>query len=263
MENRLKTLAALVTTAVVLVIAGGIARFTQPQSQSQTPDPNQDEGAVETVASITLSSQPFPLTVGPSSLSVLLTSGDNAPIEDAIITVNARMKNPGMVPLSRSVKSDASGAYTVAMMWPMTGQWIIDVLAQLPDGDAQIQDTFEVYIFQVPPQNFSTRTTYIGANEYKSLAADPERELWVIIPQGTGTLVASGHGDDLIPYNIRLSLTGQRTLVIRNDDIVDHTIGPFFVRAGETVRQTFNQPAVYKGACSVSHDGEVNIIVEG
>jgi hypothetical protein len=176
-----------------------------------------------------------------------------------------------MVPLSRRASGGENGQYLVTLAWPMMGQWDIDILAAVT-GDAgdtadaearQASEQFQVYVYPVPPQNVNTRTTYASVREYAALAANPERELYIIIPQGTADLVLMGHGEDLIPDQLRLSVTGQNTLVIRNDDIVHHTIGPFYVRAGEVIRQTFYQPAEYKGACSVLHGAEVSIIVEG
>jgi hypothetical protein len=69
-------------------------------------------------------------------------------------------------------------------------------------------------------------------------------------------------GDDVIPADIRLNLSGQHVLVIRNDDIADHTVGPFFVRAGETIRQNFTQAAVFQGTCTIRHNADINIVVE-
>jgi hypothetical protein len=95
-----------------------------------------------------------------------------------------------------------------------------------------------------------------------AVATNPEQELWIVIPQGTQQMMRTGQGADVIPPEIHLSLAGQNTLVIRNDDIADHTVGPFFVRAGETVRQQFTRAAEYLGKCTISHGAEVSIVVE-
>jgi len=83
-----------------------------------------------------------------------------------------------------------------------------------------------------------------------------------VIPMGTQALMRSGQGDDVIPEEIRLDLSGRHVLVIRNDDIADHVVGPFFVRSGEIIRQRFTSPAEFQGVCTIRHGAEVSIIVE-
>jgi hypothetical protein len=106
-------------------------------------------------------------------------------------------------------------------------------------------------------------TTFRSASEINALVSDPARELAIVIPQGTQALIRLGQAEDLIPTEIRLNVSGQNTLVIQNNDIVDHTIGPFLVRSGEVVRQKFTSPSVYQGVCSLNVAEAISIIVEG
>ena len=66
----------------------------------------------------------------------------------------------------------------------------------------------------------------------------------------------------MIPAVIRLDSAARNTLVIRNDDIADHSIGPYFVRAGETVRQVFSEPTNVVGLCTIRGNSEISIIVD-
>ena len=57
---------------------------------------------------------------------------------------------------------------------------------------------------------------------------------------------------EFVPSLISLSVSGKNTLVIRNDDLVENTIGPFTVRAGETLRQRFDKPGLFVGTCTIN-----------
>jgi hypothetical protein len=149
-------------------------------------------------------------------------------------------------------------------MWSMPGEWVVDVTAAVPEsGDSSVHEQFNVFIYPVPQYDAGGQTSYRSVREVNTaVATNPEQELWIVIPQGTQQMMRTGQGADVIPPEIHLSLAGQNTLVIRNDDIADHTVGPFFVRAGETVRQQFTRAAEYLGKCTISHGAEVSIVVE-
>ncbi len=51
------------------------------------------------------------------------------------------------------------------------------------------------------------------------------------------------------------------TIVVRNDDVETATVGPFTVRPGETLTQTFRSPMTLVGECTLSGTGEVEIVV--
>ena len=87
-------------------------------------------------------------------------------------------------------------------------------------------------------------------------------ELRIIIPEGTGELIEAGQNPEIIPDEIRLKLGEQNILTIINNDSVNHAVGPFFIRAGEFVRQEFSSPGVYEGGCSIHQEQHVQIIVE-
>lgn len=215
-------------------------------------------------AQIRLSSQPFPLAVGPSTVLVSLTDAYGSALDGAVVEVSGTMLHKGMlpVPLTGRASVSTNGVYAMRILWPMLGDWIVDITATLPDQQ-RVQERFEIFIYDIPRASNGGDAYYKSVGENAKLAAQrPSNELWIVIPQGTQAMMRAGQGDDIIPLEIRLNLAAQHTLVIQNNDITDHTIGPFFVRAGETVRQTFTRPAVYQGVCSIRHSEEVNIIVE-
>jgi hypothetical protein len=212
---------------------------------------------------IQLRSDPFPLTVGPTTLLIALQNTDGTPVDGAVVQVSGQMNHPAMLPIQSGPGAASGGEYRVPVIWPMAGQWTLDVTAELPDQKQTLREQFVVYIYPMTPYDNSRQSTYTSVSETNAaVSANPARELWIVIPQGTRQMLIVGDEHEIIPDEIRLQVSGRNVLVIRNDDLADHTIGPFFVRAGETIRQQFTQPAVFEGTCSISHSDEISIIVE-
>jgi hypothetical protein len=209
---------------------------------------------------MTLSSDPYPLTLGTTRLLLSLKETSGVPINNAVLDVTVTMKHDAMLPLSRRVSAGQDGTYAIPMEWPMAGQWLVEISASLPDG-RQLSDQYEVFVYSTPPSGNIRQTTYRSLNESSNASANL-RELRFVIPQGTQAMILSGHGEDVVPKEIRLSVSNQNVLVIQNDDIVDHSVGPFFIRSGEVIRQEFTSPASYIGACSVRFGDQVSIVVE-
>jgi hypothetical protein len=84
------------------------------------------------------------------------------------------------------------------------------------------------------------------------------REL--VIPAGTGDLIAAGENPLDIPPQWDF-LAGD-TLVLLNEDDIDHWIGQWYVAASD--RTSIELQPVYAGVlvCSVHPDGEIAIVVE-
>lgn len=80
-----------------------------------------------------------------------------------------------------------------------------------------------------------------------------------VVPEGTAEDLYQGKTVDIMPATVDLRVGD--TLVIRNDDVQTATVGPFTVRAGETLTQTFRRPQTLIGECSLSGSGEVKIVV--
>jgi hypothetical protein len=80
-----------------------------------------------------------------------------------------------------------------------------------------------------------------------------------VISAGTGARAEAGEEIDIMPTEVELAVGD--TIVIRNEDDREYTVGPYLVRAGEEVRQTFQRPQVLVGECSLSGSGEIRIVV--
>lgn len=87
---------------------------------------------------------------------------------------------------------------------------------------------------------------------------DPETVTFAI-EAGTGARMDAGEEVELMPAEVRLSVGD--TLVIRNEDDRPYSVGPYFVRAGETVTQTYTRPQELVGACELSGHGELKVVV--
>lgn len=80
-----------------------------------------------------------------------------------------------------------------------------------------------------------------------------------VVPDGAAEDAYFGKPVDVMPPEVELRVGD--TLVVRNDDSQTASVGPFTVRAGETLRQTFRRPQTLIGECTLSGTGEVKIIV--
>lgn len=215
------------------------------------------------VITVQLTSAPFPLTVGRTTLQVLLSDADGTPIEDASLQVASTITQGGELTLFTDAVSGTDGQYSVPMTYPRMGKWTIEITGTRPNQQAAFYEQFTVFVYPILPFVQSIRTTYRSATETEAMTnANPTQEFWVVIPPGTDEMMMEGLAGDLIPNEIYLQASGRNTLVIRNDDFANHNIGPFYVRAGETIRQQFTEPAVYVGTCTISHSDEISIVVE-
>lgn len=88
---------------------------------------------------------------------------------------------------------------------------------------------------------------------------DPGETVTFVVPDGTAEARFYGNEVDIMPPEVELRVGD--TLVVRNEDSQTAAVGPFTVRAGETLTQTFQRPQTLVGECSLSGTGEVAIIV--
>jgi hypothetical protein len=165
------------------------------------------------------------------------------------------MDHEGMISIDGESNTSLNGEYQVPFTWTMGGGWIIDVTAQLPDNRGLAQSRFEFFVDAISTDSIINRTA-------PETTADASREFHIIIPEGTNDLIEAGQEPNVIPNEIILKLGEQNILVIQNNDTADHFVGPFFVRAGESIRQEFTRPEIYEGGCSIHRDAKVRIIVE-
>lgn len=80
-----------------------------------------------------------------------------------------------------------------------------------------------------------------------------------LIPAGAGEAIDAGEPLDILPQELDVRV-GELFELINLDDR-GHLVGPFFVGAGETLRQRFSAPGTFIGACSVHPSGEIVLTV--
>lgn len=234
---------------VVLMAVGAVAVLVFSQQKPQAK------------ARITLESDPFPMVIGPTTLRVSVRDSQGAPI-NATVQASGEMMHEGMLPLNIESIRPTGDATLINVTWPMAGEWALNFSAQLPNNGGTIDERFDVYVYSTQVTLNSNLVTFHSASQNRELITDPAHEFGIIIPQGTKMLMMEGQAPDVIPTEIFLSVRGQNTLIIQNNDVVDHFVGPYMVRAGEMLRQTFATPAVYEGKCSINLRAKVRIVVD-
>ncbi len=80
-----------------------------------------------------------------------------------------------------------------------------------------------------------------------------------VIPQGAGLALDAGTPLEILPGDFDARV-GQ-TIQIVNDDDRGHLVGPWFVGAGETMRQTFKTPGEFIGECTVHPSGQIVVTI--
>ncbi|MDJ0925130.1 MAG: hypothetical protein QNJ77_11265 [Acidimicrobiia bacterium] len=79
------------------------------------------------------------------------------------------------------------------------------------------------------------------------------------IPAGSGEALDRGEPLEILPQTLEVRVGEVFEMV--NEDDRGHLVGPFFVGAGETLRQRFNAPGQFIGACTVHPSGEFVLTV--
>lgn len=90
-------------------------------------------------------------------------------------------------------------------------------------------------------------------------AADRTADHQFTILDGTGEAMDRGEEVDILPAELDVRV-GQ-VLEIVNQDDRGHLVGPFFVGAGETLRQEFTSPGTFEGICTVHPSGQFVLTV--
>jgi hypothetical protein len=80
-----------------------------------------------------------------------------------------------------------------------------------------------------------------------------------VIPPGAGEAFDRGEPLEILPADLDVRVG--EVLEIVNEDDRGHLIGPFFVGAGETLRQRFASPGEFIGVCTVHPSGEITVTV--
>lgn len=101
-----------------------------------------------------------------------------------------------------------------------------------------------------------------GADDEVSVsepAADRAADHQFTITPGTGEAMDRGEQVDILPAELDVRVG--HVLEIVNQDDRGHLVGPFFVGAGETLRQEFTSPGTFEGICTVHPSGQFVLTV--
>jgi hypothetical protein len=78
--------------------------------------------------------------------------------------------------------------------------------------------------------------------------ARPPKEITLVIPNGTAALVARGEQPPSIPEN--MSFVVGDTLIVKNEDVLDHNLGPLWIPANSSAQLTLDQQESFAYECS-------------
>lgn len=78
--------------------------------------------------------------------------------------------------------------------------------------------------------------------------ARPPEEITIVIPRGTAEQVAKGEQPPTIPEN--LTFVVGDTLIVRNEDTVDHKLGPLWIPSNASARLSLDQEERLAYECS-------------
>ncbi len=81
-----------------------------------------------------------------------------------------------------------------------------------------------------------------------------------VIPAGTGDRLRAGEEVEIVPRELVVAVGDSLRIV--NEDDQGHSVGVFYVGAGETLTQRFDSPGVLEGACTVHPSGSFTLRVE-
>ena len=119
----------------LLLVASLTGCSRASQQTDQAPD-----------VSIKLELDPDPPLFGRACrMTLTILDADGAPIDGATLSIKGDMTHAGMVPVLAETHSSQGGVYTGDFEWSMSGDWVLTVLAQLPDGRTA-QRTFEIAV---------------------------------------------------------------------------------------------------------------------
>ena len=79
------------------------------------------------------------------------------------------------------------------------------------------------------------------------------------IPAGSGEAIDRGEPLEILPGSLEVRVGELFELI--NEDDRGHLVGPFFVGAGETMRQRFSAAGSFIGICTVHPSGEFVLTV--
>jgi hypothetical protein len=105
-----------------------------------------------------------------------------------------------------------------------------------------------VLIFSVAGLIFGTLLTEIAFMVMPGMDTRPPRQVVLVIPPGTAQSVAQGQQPPSIPQGMTF-VVGD-TLVVKNEDSVQHQLGPLWIPAGSSASMPLDVAQNYSFQCS-------------
>jgi hypothetical protein len=87
----------------------------------------------------------------------------------------------------------------------------------------------------------------------------PPKTVDLVIPNGTSVLVAQGDQSTAIPA--RMTFVTGDTLIVRNEDVVSHQLGPLWIPAGSSASLSLTQTGNFIDQCSFRSSKYLNLDV--
>jgi plastocyanin len=81
----------------------------------------------------------------------------------------------------------------------------------------------------------------------------------IVVP--VGTQERTDQGEQIVLFPRRLEVAVGDRLIITNEDVVTHQVGPYVVGSGQRIDQTFSTVGSIEGICTLHPSGEVTIVV--
>lgn len=100
-----------------------------------------------------------------------------------------------------------------------------------------------------------------GSDLFLDDSSQAAADYFYTIPQGAGEALDKGEPLEILPGELTVQV--DQVIEIVNEDDRGHLVGPFFVGAGETLRQRFSSAGEFIGVCTVHPSGELVLRVEG
>lgn len=95
--------------------------------------------------SVQISFTPSPPVVGEGTISLKVEDAHGDAIDGLDIQVKGDMAHAGMTPVFGVSVDDGEGRYSIPFEWTMSGDWILQIAADLPDGRV-LNRSFEAYV---------------------------------------------------------------------------------------------------------------------
>ncbi|MGV3758372.1 MAG: hypothetical protein ACO1PW_02360 [Actinomycetota bacterium] len=82
----------------------------------------------------------------------------------------------------------------------------------------------------------------------------------IVVPEGSAARLRAG--EEVVVMPERLELRVGQTLLIRNDDVEEASVGPYAVGAGKTLSIRYGQAGTFEGFCPLSENDRYEIVIE-